>query len=72
MAKFRVWITLVEEYETYDAGEAFEMSMNDLENRDGMAISSHEIIPVEGKCGQCWAIGEIGTTCRGCGRGVFA
>ena len=25
----------------------------------------------QGKCGQCHATGETGTTCRNCGRGVF-
>jgi hypothetical protein len=42
--EFAVWITLVRSYDAVDDGEAFEMAMNDIENRDGMEISSHEVI----------------------------
>ena len=44
MTKFYVYVTLVEKYEAPDAGEAFELMMNDIEQRDGMEISSHEVI----------------------------
>jgi hypothetical protein len=42
--KFNVWINLIGTYEADDDGEAFDLAMNDIENREGMEISSHEII----------------------------
>ena len=46
MKKYNVWVTLVKEYEAPDPGEAFDLMMADIEHRDGMDISSHEIIEV--------------------------
>ena len=76
MGKYNVWITLVKEYEAEDSDEAFELAMNDIEHRDGMEISSHEVIEEEtpGECGDCKEIyhhSQKGQTCRGCGRGVI-
>ena len=44
MSKFNVWIQLVETYEAETADDAFDMALDAIANRDGMDISSHEII----------------------------
>lgn len=45
--KFYTWVTLVGEFEAEDDAEAFEMMMEAIANRDGLDISSHEIIEKE-------------------------
>lgn len=47
MNKYQVWITLVGEYNAPDSTEAFELAMNDIENRDGMEIANHEVLTRE-------------------------
>lgn len=46
MPKYNVWVTLVSEepVECDDEGEALDYILNMIENRDGLEISSHEII----------------------------
>lgn len=44
---FHVWIRLVEKYYAEDEDHAFDQAMADIENRNGMEISGHEIIEIE-------------------------
>ncbi len=42
--RYAVWITLVETYDAPNRDGAFDLAMEALNGRDGMEISSHEII----------------------------
>lgn len=44
MKTFVVWITLAETVEAEDADEAFDIALGMIEDREGMEITSHEII----------------------------
>lgn len=44
---FHVWMRLVEKYYAVDEDHAFDQAMADIENRNGMEISSHEIIEID-------------------------
>ena len=44
MNVYYVWFTLVERIEAESEVEAFDAAMDMIANRDGMEISSHEII----------------------------
>ena len=46
MMKYQVSVTLLKEYEAFDTDAAFGMMLDDIRNRDGMEIVSHEIIPI--------------------------
>jgi len=47
VSTFFCWVTLVQEVDAEDEGEAFDQMMELIEHRDGMDISSHEIIAGE-------------------------
>jgi phenylalanyl-tRNA synthetase beta subunit len=44
MKSFTVWITLVETYDAEDVESAWEMALEDIADRKGMAISSDQVI----------------------------
>jgi len=43
--KYDTYVTLYEQYEAENMGEAFDKMMEDIKHREGMSIVKHRITP---------------------------